>query len=62
MTDAGQELIDGILTAGAAHQRRLLDRLDANGLATIERALQLMLGVAEAERADSVTWGPGCRP
>jgi DNA-binding MarR family transcriptional regulator len=53
LTGAGQDLIDGILTAGAAHQRRLLERLDAGGLTTIEHALQLMLGAAEAERADN---------
>jgi DNA-binding MarR family transcriptional regulator len=52
LTPAGREIIDGILTAGAAHQRRLLERVEAEGLATIERAVQLMLDAAEAERAE----------
>src|SRR6476659_5812258 len=49
LTRTGQELIDGILTAGATHQRRLLERVDDEGLATIERAAHLMLRAAEAE-------------
>jgi DNA-binding MarR family transcriptional regulator len=51
LTPAGHELIDGIITAGAAHQRRLLARLDEDALLVVERALGLMLDAAEAERA-----------
>jgi DNA-binding MarR family transcriptional regulator len=49
LTPAGQELIDGIMTAGATHQRRLLERLDPTELATVEEATRLLLGAAEAE-------------
>ncbi len=52
LTPAGQELIDGILTAGAQHQRRLLERLDLAALDTVERAMGLILGAAQAERED----------
>ena len=52
LTPSGQEVIDGILTAGAAHQRRLLERLDLEALETVERAMRLMLAAAEAERDD----------
>jgi DNA-binding MarR family transcriptional regulator len=51
LTDSGQKLIDGIMTAGAAHQRRLLERLDTADLAVVERATELLLAAAEAESA-----------
>jgi len=51
LTAAGTELIDGIITAGAAHQRRLLARLDDEALLVVEQALGLLLAAAEAERA-----------
>jgi DNA-binding MarR family transcriptional regulator len=53
LTAAGRELIDRILTAGAAHQRRLLTRLGVQELQIVERALELMLEAAAAERADA---------
>jgi DNA-binding MarR family transcriptional regulator len=52
LTVAGKELIDGILTAGAQHQRRLLERLDLDALDTVERATRFLLDAAEAERDD----------
>jgi DNA-binding MarR family transcriptional regulator len=60
LTAEGRKIIDGILTAGAEHQRRLLQRLDADGLATVEKALHLMVGAAEAERDG--TSGPRLSP
>ena len=53
LTPAGRELIDGIITAGAEHQRRLLERLDLDALETVERAMGLILGAAEDERDDA---------
>jgi DNA-binding MarR family transcriptional regulator len=53
LTPKGQELMDGIITAGAAHQRRLLARLDADELLVVERAVQLLLEAVEAERRES---------
>ena len=53
LTPTGRTLIDGILTAGAAHHRRLLERLDVEDLATVEKATQLLLAAAEAERDDN---------
>jgi DNA-binding MarR family transcriptional regulator len=52
LTPAGHELIEGIITAGAEHQRRLLERLDVPALTTVERALDLMLRAADAELTD----------
>jgi DNA-binding MarR family transcriptional regulator len=51
LTTAGRELVDGILLAGAAHQRRLLERLDDDGLVTVERAFQLLLDAAAADES-----------
>ena len=51
LTPAGRELVDGIITAGADRQRRLLERIDPDGLVIIERALELILDAAEAEQA-----------
>jgi DNA-binding MarR family transcriptional regulator len=55
LTPAGKEVIDGILTAGAEHQRRLLERLDLDALQTVERATRLILNAAEAERDDRLS-------
>jgi DNA-binding MarR family transcriptional regulator len=49
LTPAGRELIEGIITAGAAHQRRLLARLDDDALRIVEQAIDHLLKVAEAE-------------
>ena len=57
-----QELIDGILTAGAQHRRRLLECLDLPALGTVERALGFMLAAAEAERDDCQSGGNGASP
>jgi DNA-binding MarR family transcriptional regulator len=61
LTPAGRKLIDGILTAGAEHHRRLLQRLDAESLATVERAMHLILTAAESERSEcgGATGWPG---
>jgi DNA-binding MarR family transcriptional regulator len=50
LTPAGRELIDGINTAGAAHQRRLLAHLPVDKLLVIEQAVGYILEAAEAER------------
>jgi DNA-binding MarR family transcriptional regulator len=49
LTPAGRELMEGIITAGAAHQRRLLARLDDDALRIVEQAIDHLLEVAEAE-------------
>ena len=49
LTAAGRELIDGINTAGAAHQKRLLSRLDVDKLLVVEQALGYILEAADAE-------------
>ncbi len=49
LTPAGRELMEDIITAGAAHQRRLLARLDDDALHIVEQALDHLLEVAEAE-------------
>jgi DNA-binding MarR family transcriptional regulator len=49
LTPAGRELIDGINTAGAAHQKRLLSRLEVNQLLVVEQALGYILEAADAE-------------
>jgi DNA-binding MarR family transcriptional regulator len=53
LTPAGQELIDGVISAGTSRQRRLLERLDEEGLTTVERAFGLMVDAIEAERSDA---------
>jgi DNA-binding MarR family transcriptional regulator len=50
LTKSGHELVDGIMTAGSAHHRRLLGWLDAEELLVVERALSYLLKAAEAER------------
>jgi DNA-binding MarR family transcriptional regulator len=54
LTSAGQQMIDDIITAGAAHTRRLLHRLDDERLAIVEQALTVLLEAAEAEQAEHV--------
>jgi DNA-binding MarR family transcriptional regulator len=49
LTAAGRELMDRIIEAGAERQRALLERLDDDGLATVEQAIGLMLGAAAAD-------------
>lgn len=49
LTVAGRELMDGIITAGATHQRRLLSRLSAEELLVVEQATSYILRAAEAE-------------
>lgn len=53
LTKAGNELISGIITAGAEKHRRLLSRLTADELAVIAEAMHLMVRVAaDAESED----------
>jgi DNA-binding MarR family transcriptional regulator len=52
LTEAGRALIDGIAAAGAANQRRLLDRLSLEDLGVLERAFDLLADAAEAERSE----------
>lgn len=53
LTQAGDELIGGIITAGAEKHRRLLSRLSAEELAVVADATALMVQAAEddADRA-----------
>jgi hypothetical protein len=43
------------MTAGAAHQRRLLAHLDDNALRTVELAVTHLITAAEAEQAGDQT-------
>ena len=43
LTDEGRQLLDGLVSAGAQHQRRLLDRLTMDELGTVEQAMKIML-------------------
>jgi len=52
LTPSGHQMIEDINTAGAAHTRRLLQRLDADELALVEGALSAMLRAAEMERME----------
>jgi DNA-binding MarR family transcriptional regulator len=54
LTRTGDELISGIITAGAEKQRRLLSRLSAEELAVIAEAMGLLVRAAEddPDRAD----------
>jgi DNA-binding MarR family transcriptional regulator len=42
LTAAGRELVDGIVTAGAEHHRRILAHVNLRGLRVIEEANRLM--------------------
>jgi DNA-binding MarR family transcriptional regulator len=57
LTPAGQNLVDGIVAAGAANQRRLLDRLSLDDLGILERAFALLADAAEAERTEQPSPG-----
>ena len=52
LTATGQQVIEDIITAGAAHTRRLLQRLDPDDLAVVERSLVVLMAAAEAEQAE----------
>ena len=52
LTSAGQQVIEDIITAGAAHTRRLLQRLEPDDLAVVERSVIVLLAAAEAEQAE----------
>ncbi|GIF03107.1 MarR family transcriptional regulator [Actinoplanes siamensis] len=43
LTKAGDELIDGIITAGAEKQRKLLSRLTAEELAVVSQAMGILV-------------------
>jgi DNA-binding MarR family transcriptional regulator len=51
LTEAGDELICGIITAGAEKHRRLLSRLSAEELAVIAQAMDLLVRAAEQDSA-----------
>jgi DNA-binding MarR family transcriptional regulator len=61
LTPAGQSLVDGIVAAGTANQRRLLDRLSLDDLGIVARAFGLLADAAEAERADRASADPDGR-
>jgi DNA-binding MarR family transcriptional regulator len=52
LADEGKKIIEELNTAGAAHQRRLLERIDAAGLRTIDEAITIMRNALAAELAD----------
>jgi DNA-binding MarR family transcriptional regulator len=58
LTSTGRGLIDGIMIAGAEHQRRLLTRLTADELVTVLSAVHLILGAANEEAAASADGDP----
>lgn len=51
LTDAGRQLIDGLMSAGAEHQKRLLSRLDLGELHTVEQAVEIMHRAMSEETA-----------
>jgi DNA-binding MarR family transcriptional regulator len=51
LTPAGDELIDGLMTAGDAHQRRMLNRLTVKELAVVADAMDIMQKALEADEA-----------
>lgn len=57
LTPEGAKLIDGIVVAGAEHQRRLLHRLTTAELETVARAAELMLAAARDDAAPRRTNG-----
>jgi DNA-binding MarR family transcriptional regulator len=61
LTPSCRELIDGIVTAGMEHQRRLLQRLTVADLQTVERAADLVLRAALAEATEAPEGGRGVR-
>jgi DNA-binding MarR family transcriptional regulator len=58
LAPAGREFIEHLLTAGAEHQRRLLERIDLSGLHVIDEALTLMRTALAAELADATPDSP----
>ncbi|NUT37187.1 MAG: MarR family transcriptional regulator [Hamadaea sp.] len=59
LTDEGGDLVDRIMTAGEAHQRRLLERLDVEDLCVVADAMEI-IGRALAAEEDTI---PGhCDP
>jgi DNA-binding MarR family transcriptional regulator len=57
LTPSGKELIDSIMIAGEAHQRRILERLTASELETVRAAVELMLSAAATEAAAAPAHG-----
>jgi DNA-binding MarR family transcriptional regulator len=51
LTRAGNDLIGGIITAGAEKHRKLLSRLTADELTVIDQAMRLMVRAAGEETA-----------
>jgi DNA-binding MarR family transcriptional regulator len=52
LTEAGSELIGGILDAGAWQLRKVLSRLSDEELATVARAMHLLVDATAGEPAD----------
>lgn len=52
LSPTGSELIDGMITAGAEHQRRLLQSIDTDGLRVLEHAMIIMQEALAAETPD----------
>jgi DNA-binding MarR family transcriptional regulator len=52
LTQAGSELIGGILDAGAEQLRKVLSRLSDEELATVARAMHLLVDATAGEPAD----------
>jgi len=52
LTKAGSELIGGILDAGAEQLRTVLSRLSDEELATVARAMHLLVDATAGEPAD----------
>ena len=53
LTKAGNELIGGIMTAGAEKHRKLLSRLSGEEMAMVTRAMELLVRAASEEAAAS---------
>jgi DNA-binding MarR family transcriptional regulator len=51
----GREVVDRIITAGAEHQRRLMQRLDVAALSVLEHASAILEQALAAEAAESGT-------
>jgi DNA-binding MarR family transcriptional regulator len=49
----GREVVDGIITAGAEHQRRLMQRLDVAALSVLDHASAILEQALAAEAAES---------
>jgi len=49
----GREVVDGIITAGNEHQRRLMQRLDVEELSVLERASAILEQALAAESAET---------